>query len=128
MVGKTGLITGATGGIGKATALGLAGMGAHLAIIGRDRGRTDAAAQELQAAGVGQVRGSWEICFQAQLRWGDCSAALGREHRPGRGDFSWLIDCRCRRPVNTRSNLRASAPSVSDRGSLVAFGSLGSAS
>ena len=57
MVGKTGLITGATGGIGKATALGLAGMGAHLAIIGRDRGRTDAAAQELQEAGVGPGEG-----------------------------------------------------------------------
>jgi retinol dehydrogenase-14 len=51
MVGKTVLITGATSGIGRATALGLAKMGAHLAITGRDRGRTQDAAREIRAAG-----------------------------------------------------------------------------
>jgi len=55
MNGKTVLVTGATGGIGRATALGLATMGAHLAIIGRDRGRTEGAAREIRAAGGGQV-------------------------------------------------------------------------
>jgi retinol dehydrogenase 14 len=55
MAAKTVLVTGASGGIGKATALGLAQMGAHLAIIGRDRVRTDAAAREIQAAGGGHV-------------------------------------------------------------------------
>jgi NAD(P)-dependent dehydrogenase (short-subunit alcohol dehydrogenase family) len=55
MVGKTVLITGASGGIGRATALGLAEMGAHLAIIGRAQVRTDAAARAIQAAGGGQV-------------------------------------------------------------------------
>ena len=37
MAGRTVLVTGGTGGIGKATALGLASMGANLAITGRDR-------------------------------------------------------------------------------------------
>jgi NAD(P)-dependent dehydrogenase (short-subunit alcohol dehydrogenase family) len=55
MAGKTVLVTGASGGIGRATALGLATMGAHLAIIGRDRGRTEDAAREIRGAGGGQV-------------------------------------------------------------------------
>jgi retinol dehydrogenase-14 len=49
--GRTILITGSTGGIGKATALGLATMGAHVLITGRDRGRTEDTARELRAAG-----------------------------------------------------------------------------
>jgi retinol dehydrogenase 14 len=55
MTGRTVLVTGATGGIGKATALGLAAMGAHVAITGRDPGRTEPAAREIRAAGDGQV-------------------------------------------------------------------------
>jgi retinol dehydrogenase-14 len=55
MAGRTVLVTGATGGIGRATAIGLAAMGAHLAITGRDRGSTQGAAGEIRAAGDGQV-------------------------------------------------------------------------
>ncbi len=55
MAGKTVLITGATGGIGKATAIGLAVLGAHLAITGRDRDRTEDVAREIRAAGGGRV-------------------------------------------------------------------------
>jgi len=55
MVGRTVLVTGGTSGIGRATATGLAAKGARLAIIGRDRGRTDGAAREIRAAGGGQV-------------------------------------------------------------------------
>lgn len=50
MEGQTVLVTGASGGIGRATALGLARMGARTAIVGRDPGRVAAAAREIRAA------------------------------------------------------------------------------
>ena len=69
MAGRTVLVTGGTGGIGKATALGLAGMGAHVAITGRDHGRTDAAASEIRAAGGGQVDGFVaDLSSQSEVR------------------------------------------------------------
>jgi retinol dehydrogenase-14 len=57
MAGRTVLVTGGTGGIGKATALGLAAMGACLAITGRDRNRVEAAARDIRAAFGTQVDG-----------------------------------------------------------------------
>lgn len=47
MAGKICLITGATSGIGKATALGLAQKGAHLVLVGRHAGKSDAVRQEI---------------------------------------------------------------------------------
>ncbi|HEV8545885.1 MAG TPA: SDR family NAD(P)-dependent oxidoreductase [Candidatus Limnocylindrales bacterium] len=44
MIGKTVLITGGTGGIGRAAAIGLASLGARVGITGRDRARAEAAA------------------------------------------------------------------------------------
>jgi NAD(P)-dependent dehydrogenase (short-subunit alcohol dehydrogenase family) len=44
MSGKTVLITGGTSGIGRATAIGLAAMGARVGITGRDRDRAEEAA------------------------------------------------------------------------------------
>jgi retinol dehydrogenase-14 len=45
---KVCLITGATSGIGKATAMGLAIMGASVVMVGRDRGRGEAAMAEIK--------------------------------------------------------------------------------
>ena len=47
MTGKTVLITGGTGGIGRAAAIGLASIGARVGITGRDRPRADRAAAEI---------------------------------------------------------------------------------
>ena len=55
MADRTVLVTGGTSGIGRATALGLAAMGARLAITGRDRERTESTAREIRAAGGKQV-------------------------------------------------------------------------
>jgi len=55
MAGSTVLITGGTGGIGRATALGLAEMGANVAITGRDAARADDAAREIRSATGMQV-------------------------------------------------------------------------
>lgn len=50
MAGKSVLVTGGTGGIGKATATGLAALGARVGITGRDQARTEAAAASIRAA------------------------------------------------------------------------------
>src|SRR5680860_892584 len=55
MSGRTVLVTGGTGGIGRATAVGLAAMGAHVAITGRDRQRAEGAAHEIRRAGCEKV-------------------------------------------------------------------------
>src|SRR3954469_15444811 len=55
LTGRTVLVTGATGGIGKATALGLAALGAEVAITGRDPERAEPAAREIRTAGRGPV-------------------------------------------------------------------------
>lgn len=49
MRGKTVLITGATNGIGRVTALEIAKMGAHVVIVGRNASKTQAAASEIKA-------------------------------------------------------------------------------
>ena len=50
LTGKVMLVTGGTGGIGKATAIGLAALGARVGITGRDLARAERAAAEIRTA------------------------------------------------------------------------------
>jgi len=70
MAGKTVLITGGTGGIGRATAEGLAAMGAHVAITGRDLARATAAAAQISAAtgNTGVDAYAADLSSQAEVR------------------------------------------------------------
>ena len=54
MGGKTVLITGGTSGIGKATAVALAAMGANVVVVGRSPERGEAALEEIRAQGHNQ--------------------------------------------------------------------------
>ena len=50
MAGKVILVTGATGGIGKATAIGLATLGARVGVTGRDLARAEQAVADIRGA------------------------------------------------------------------------------
>lgn len=70
MAGKVVLITGGTGGIGKATAIGLAALGARVGITGRDLGRAEQAAADIRtASGNPAIDGfAADLTSQAEVR------------------------------------------------------------
>jgi NAD(P)-dependent dehydrogenase (short-subunit alcohol dehydrogenase family) len=70
MAGKYVLVTGGTGGIGKATAAGLAALGARVGITGRDLARAAAAAADIRAATGSHAVDSFaaDMSSQAEVR------------------------------------------------------------
>jgi len=69
MAGRTVVVTGGTGGIGKATALGLAAMGARVVITGRNPARTLAAARHIEGAhGGGVLSFVADLSSQSEVR------------------------------------------------------------
>jgi NAD(P)-dependent dehydrogenase (short-subunit alcohol dehydrogenase family) len=75
MNGKVCVVTGATSGIGRATAAALAGLGARVILVGRDRGRAEATAAELRAAGATPTLEIADFTSMAQVR--DLAGRLG---------------------------------------------------
>nr|WP_233913276.1 SDR family oxidoreductase [Arthrobacter polaris] len=81
MTGRTVLVTGGTSGIGKATAVGLATLGAHVAITGRNPKHLEDAVREIRTAGGGQVEGFLaDLSSQSEVRRlaGEVLASLPR--------------------------------------------------
>ena len=69
MRGRTVLVTGASGGIGRATAEGLSALGARVGIVGRDRGRVEKAAADIRGSTGGDVDVFVaDISAQAEIR------------------------------------------------------------
>jgi len=70
MAGKSVLITGGTGGIGRATAIGLARMGARVGITGRDPTRTEQAAAGIRSASGNPAVDAFaaDMTSQAEIR------------------------------------------------------------
>jgi NAD(P)-dependent dehydrogenase (short-subunit alcohol dehydrogenase family) len=56
LAGKACIVTGASSGIGTATAVGLARLGASLALVGRDGARLEAVAADCRKVGAAEVR------------------------------------------------------------------------
>jgi len=79
MQNKVCMITGATSGIGKATAMGLAKMGANVVIIGRDQVQGENAQNEIKSKSGNpnvdlllthssrQATKGWQLCARATL-------------------------------------------------------------
>jgi len=70
MAGKVVLITGGTGGIGKATAIGLATIGFRVGITGRDLARAEQAAADIRAASGSRAVDAFaaDMTSQAEVR------------------------------------------------------------
>jgi retinol dehydrogenase 14 len=70
MADKVVLITGGTGGIGRATAIGLATLGAQVGITGRDRARAEQAAADIRVASGNQAVYAFaaDMTSQAEVR------------------------------------------------------------
>ncbi|HET8768018.1 MAG TPA: SDR family NAD(P)-dependent oxidoreductase [Pedococcus sp.] len=81
LAGRTVVVTGASGGLGLATAAGLAGLGAHVRLVGRDAERLEAAQRRLVAE-VPSAQADLDVCDLSDLDAVEAYAARLREELP----------------------------------------------
>ena len=75
LAGKTAVVTGASSGIGRAVAQGLAREGSHVFLAGRSTGRLDAVARSIESAGGKANIGAFDIRDRDRLESFVASAA-----------------------------------------------------
>jgi NAD(P)-dependent dehydrogenase (short-subunit alcohol dehydrogenase family) len=80
MSGKTILITGSTGGIGKETAIGLAKLGAHVVLTGRDMVRGQVAVADVKRRSGNPEVNLLQADLSTQRGVRQLAAAFGREY------------------------------------------------
>ena len=78
--GRTVVVTGATAGIGKAAALGLAGLGAHVVLAVRDLEKGEAVRREIAAASGGPVPELLHVDLARQASIRSATAELRARH------------------------------------------------
>src|SRR5581483_6572457 len=86
LAGKTGLITGASKGLGKAMALALGAAGVKLALVSRDEPKLEAVAAEIRGAG-GEAH-----VFSADVTREDQVSALEKQVTGAFGRLDILIN------------------------------------
>jgi NAD(P)-dependent dehydrogenase (short-subunit alcohol dehydrogenase family) len=99
--GKTALVTGATQGIGKATAVALAREGARVALVARGLEGLERCAGEIEAAGgkalplqadVTRVEDLEKVVATLKERWGGLDILVNNAGTSMRGDFEKVDD------------------------------------
>jgi len=104
---RTAVVAGASGGIGRAVAVGLAEAGLRVALVGRDRGKLEETQRALGAAGEGAPILTCDVTDRAQV------AAMVEAALAALGAIDVLV---CATGVNVqRRSLRALDPADWDR-------------
>lgn len=130
--GKRALVTGASSGIGAATARALAGLGAHVTLVARRRERLEALAAELDGADVkvADVRDAAQVMalfggdgYDVVLANAGLARGVAPLHSGDPEDWSVMIDTNVKGVLHT---VRAALPAMRERGrgDIVILGSV----